>query len=310
MSESFVWTDLSKKKRAKVALRALDERDYPTLCSLVQHHQLHYGRSASQTSPRTFLQYRGALRKFLRFTERMSTRRLLEGDPDLGAAFLGHLHRDLKPGSVNNARSGVRALYRALRWAGATQSDPFADIPPVRDNVPAHLKREAYSNEDVEKLLAVADPMERVMVLMAAQAGLRIHEVVKLQWSDIDLEAREVMVIGKGRKAAKVHLSAALVSALEALPTREGRVLRWRQERTLRDHLKRLCEKGQVRYSKRQFHGLRHHCATRLHDETGDLMLTAAHLRHSSTQTTETYAKGDRRKIAAVVNHWGEAAAS
>jgi integrase len=102
----------------------------------------------------------------------------------------------------------------------------------------------AVSMEDVDKLLAAcSDDRYRVIVLLAAEAGLRAGEIRGLQWTDIkdgqlivrralDPQTNEV-IAPKHNKARNVPLSPRLAAALGALPCRgvwvvttlEGRAL-------------------------------------------------------------------------------------
>lgn len=91
----------------------------------------------------------------------------------------------------------------------------------------------AVDPADVEKLLdpdVVENAMYRVVVLLAAEAGLRVGEIRGLQWTDIadgqltvrralDKQTNDV-VAPKHNKSRKVPLSPRLTASLAALPRR------------------------------------------------------------------------------------------
>lgn len=311
MIEDTDWDDLTRKERRKVVTKALKKSDLATLLSLTEHNLLLYGRGGASTSPHTLRSYRAGVKQYLAYALPKGWSRLTEYDTDLTIGYIRHLERQgTKPGTINNRRSAARALYRALRWAGVLHADPFADTPRAADREERWAKREAYSREDVQALLAVADPDEQRFLLLGAHGALRMSELLGLDWSMIELDRRTMTVTGKGRKTAVVHLSQALWLALSAVPpeARRGPVLPWRNAKTIRLLLRGLCVQANVKYEKRQVHGLRHAAATMLLADVGDLYVVARHLRHSSVSTTETYAKQSPQRLTEALRNWGNSA--
>lgn len=301
------WDDLSKKDRRKLVEKALKKRDVDTLVSLTLHNLMLYGRGGSDTSPHTLRSYRAGVRFYLAYVLARDWGRLLDHDTDLTVGYMRDLRKQgLTPGTVNARRSAVKALYRALRWAGVTTADPIADTPRAQETVERWDKREAYSREDIAALLAVGDPWEQLFVLLGAHAGLRMSELVSLTWDRVNLDTRVMVVTGKGRKTASIHLSAALHEALSRVPVEERthHVLPWRNPKSVRLLLRSLCLMAGVSYERRQVHGLRHSCATLLLEDTRDLYVVARHMRHSSTSTTEVYAKTSSQRIANALEGW------
>lgn len=302
------WETMSKKERRKATEKALRRGDVSTLTSLTMHNLLLFGRGGAHTSPHTVRSYRTGVRKYLEYALPKGWERLTEYDTDLTVGYIRHLQRSgIAPGTINSRRSAARALYRALRWAGVLHADPIADTPRAQDPEARWDKRQAYSREDVRRLLAVASTDERLFLLLGAHAGLRISELVGLEWTRVDLGQRTLRVTGKGGKTALVHMSAALHQALDAVPEAErvGYVLPWRNTKSVRLHLRALCHLAGVTYAKRQVHGLRHAAATMLLEDSGDLYVVARHLRHSSVSTTEAYAKVSASKITDALRAWG-----
>lgn len=303
------WDTLSKKERRKLTEKAIKRRDADTLIDLTLHNLQLYGRGGSHTSPHTLRGYRTGLRFFLAFAFAKGAGALLEADTDLTVGYLRSLERQgLTPGTINSRRSSARALFRALRWAGVTTADPIADTPRAQDHEERWSKREAYTREDIEALLGVADPAEQLLILLGAHAGLRMSELISLEWRMVNLDQRTMTVTGKGRKTATIHLSAGLFAALSRVAPgeRTGPVIPWRNAKTVRLVLKSLCLMAGVSYAKRQVHGLRHSCATLLLEDTRDLYLVARHMRHSSVSTTEVYAKVRSERLTEALRTWGE----
>ena len=155
--------------------------------------------------------------------------------------------------------------------------------------------------EEQERLLAVAPPRIRILVVLGTETGMRTGEMLRLQWADIDLV--DAMIHVKRSKT---------VSGIRAVPISEflkTELLRWRellgpdstesvfpQISNTRHHLqggrKRWAsslKKAGIPYFRR--YDLRHCFASRL-SAAGASPLTIAHLLgHSSAAIVMTYAK-------------------
>lgn len=303
------WDTYPREERKRRAIAALKAGDLDTLWDLTRHNMLLYGRGGSHTSDHTLRAYRTGVGLYLRYALPLGWQRIVDHDTDLTVGYLRALERThLTPGTINARRTAARALYRALRWAGVMQGDPFADTPRVADTTDPWAKREAYTREDIAALMAVADPDEQLMLLLGAHAALRMSEMTGLTWERIDLERRIMTVTGKGRKTARVHLSGPLHAALTAVPedARTGYVLPWRNAKSVRMLLRALCNLAGVTYERRQVHGLRHAAATMLLEQTGDIYVVSRHLRHSTIGTTEIYAKMRPQRLTEALDAWVE----
>ena len=328
---------LEPDERRRQAVQAARDRDLETLWALTEaHHTLHGGAAGSRHTLRT---YRNGLRLWLLFTGRTAVS-LLRPRSDEGSLFVreleaGKLHlrrvskknphpdelagpgRPLSASSVNAYLAGARALYRALRWAGATQADPFLDVRPRADKVARWDKRQPYSQAAVEALLQVGDARHRVTVLLGAHAGLRASEIVRLRCSDVDLSAGRIRVVGKGNKARMVNLSASLRRELAALmtvpitlsshisaaptPAADAHVVGGTPE-SARLRLRRACSEAGVPFL--SLHALRHTAGTRLVKSGRTLQDVARHLGHASVATAEIYAKWADESLQNELDNW------
>ncbi len=313
---------LEPEQRRREAVRAARDRDLPTLWSLTEaHHTLHSG----QGSRHTLRTYRNGLRLWLLFTGRRATS-VLRPKADEGSLFVreleaGHLKlervrkhppssavakplRRLSPSSVNVYLAGVRALYRALRWADATDADPFLDVKVGADKVARWDKRSPYPQAAVELLLSAGDLRHRVTVLLGAHAGLRASEIVKLNRADVDLAAGRLRVLGKGNKTRVVNLSSSLKRALAevlAQPSEMPFVIGGTPE-AARLRLRDVCLRVDVPFL--SLHALRHSAGTRLVKSGRSLQDVARHLGHASVATAEIYAKWADESLQNELDSW------
>jgi integrase len=141
-------------------------------------------------------------------------------------------HRLLKkaPKTVNNILTVLNVLLKkAVEWDAIERMPCNIKLLPV-------VKRSTrfYDFDEYERLVEAAkttDPRAHLLVLMAGEAGLRLGEMVALEWSDIDFFKRQVCVqrsawkgqvaSPKGGRLRYVPLTARLAGAL-----REHRHLR------------------------------------------------------------------------------------
>jgi integrase/recombinase XerC len=299
------WASLSEEDLRRRAMTAANVRDQDELWNLTRAYWFLHGKKGGKASRGSLTVYKGYTYEFVRLWQGEN---LLHPSRDAGALYL----RDLE--TLPNVRTGqplcsatlevklaaVRLLYKALRWAKATEANPFENLSPAPDPTPDWEKRKPYSTEDVDKLLEHADPVLSVMVLLGAHAGFRISEMCALKWSDIQWERAFMKVVGKGNKKATVIMSERLESALlelRKLPDKRKRfkrtadhVLPWNSDHARR-HFSVLCDKAGVVYDEKAVHGLRHGAGTRYYAQTKDLGRVASHLRHENIQTTRIYAK-------------------
>jgi integrase/recombinase XerC len=162
-----------------------------------------------------------------------------------------------------------------------------------------------YGDDEVAALLQAAhDPLDAVLVLRGAHAGLRAQECTDLRWAEVHLARRDLVVRhGKGGKQRVVALSATLRQALAALERRaDGYVLPYRTAGSAWRHLQAVCRAAGV--TPKGVHALRHSTGTRLYAETRDLEATARHLGHAKLETTRIYAKWSDRHLRETIGRW------
>lgn len=177
-------------------------------------------------------------------SERKSKQQILDGHivPALGHLRLDAIRqsdvdafvtRELKRGMVRKTvNNRLAVLSSLLKYA---HENKLIAKPTIR----CHLKRKgaakdapivAVAPEDVAKLIAATtDERYRVAVLFAAEAGLRIGEILGMQWGDIkdgELKVRRAVDsagnvgLPKHDKTRDVPLSPALARELQRMPRR------------------------------------------------------------------------------------------
>jgi integrase/recombinase XerC len=141
-------------------------------------------------------------------------------DPEGIRGFLGELHaRGNSRASAARKLTAVRTFCRYLRREGIIQDDPSALVgaPKQEQKLPAHLEI-----GEMNKLLEMPDtstPLgrrDRAILELFYASGLRLSELVGLDLDDVNLSARMVRVLGKGRKERIVPFNHASEDALRS----------------------------------------------------------------------------------------------
>ncbi|MEJ2291699.1 MAG: tyrosine-type recombinase/integrase [Deinococcales bacterium] len=318
LSRAEGWASLPADELRRRAARAANARDRAELWALTEAYLFLHGSKGARASRHTLRTYRRGLEDLL---DHWQDENLLRPSRDAGVLYIRRLESTPQddtgvrpqPSTLQVKLAAARTLYRALRWAGATEARPFENVRVAKDPTPPWEKRRPYGDREVERLLELAEPAERVVVLLGAHAGLRISEMTGLRWGDLDLARGELLVAaGKGGKSARVRMTRRLREAVEALRAdgaaahrqRDAAyVLPWGTDHT-RKRFRRLCARAGVDYASAGVHGLRHGAGTRYYRQTHDLGRVAAHLRHADIQTTRIYAKIDQDAIGEDIDDW------
>ena len=198
------------------------------------------------------------------------------------------LDRDhLSPATRRQELAALRSFYRwMIRW-DHREDDPTRrlDAPKMGHRMPRPMGR-----EDLHRLLSVTSGEMRRAICLGAYAGLRVAEAAALDWADVDVEARRIIVRGgKGDKDRPVGLSPLLLDAL--LPVTGGNVVRAGGKAYTPNALQQKVN-ATIRAAgvDGTFHKLRSRFATVALASTGNLLAVSRALGHSSPATTAIYA--------------------
>ena len=215
--------------------------------------------------------------------------------------------------------SSLRGLFRYACLSGRMQSNPADSVPTpkVEKTLPRHL-RPGEIDALLEAPASRAGPLglrDRALLELLYASGLRVGELVALNWRDIDLGARVLRVVGKGDRERMTPFGEPAEQALRQwLDAWEG-VFRSPSGGTDRDEPVFLNQKGS-RLSARSVrriidryvaetaqaagahpHALRHSFATHLLESGADLRSIQELLGHASLATTQRYTHVDTGRL-------------
>ena len=276
---------------------------------------LAYLRLNRNASTHTVRAYESDITQYLILVGKLHDRWLSDlGPADLTADTVRAHVSEL--GRIGEARSSVarkvsalRTFMRYLRREGHLEHDPTAlTVAPKRDHtLPVHL-----TEAQMEQLLAQPDashPLgrrDRAILELFYASGLRLSELESLNLESVDLSARMVRVMGKGRKERMVPFNQASARALRAWlrdrmaivstarrATRdEPLFVNYRGTRLTGRSIDRLLRRYMAQFSTQAGvspHALRHSFATHLLQRGADLRAIQELLGHARISTTQRY---------------------
>lgn len=311
------WTALAPEERRRRAVAAVASKDVAVLWSLTGAHLALHGASGVLTSRHTLTAYRAGVRALVRYAAENAWT-LARPTPDDAQTWVSRMLEDgLAISTVRVRVAAANALYRALRWAGATTAHPFGDVTVPRDRRHGLEKNAPYTPAQVDAALAAAaaHPTRaaelRALLLVLAHAGLRIDEALALRWSDAHLDGpapRLVVQVGKGRRSRAVPAGPRLRDALAAYRDRprtarhrDDRVFPFRTWRGAARHVRPLfASEGEFR----GFHAFRKAMGSRLYAQLGDFAAVAEVLGHSDVNTTRGYVRIGEDRARAALDGW------
>jgi integrase/recombinase XerD len=269
-------------------------------------------------SPQTVAAYRDTWRLLLGFGAKRTGKSpsaldLEDIDVPLVCAFLDHLEHD-RGNNVRTRNARLAAIHSLFRYAALRHSEHAATIARVLAILPKRFEQALITfltEAEVKALLAAPDRTtwtgrrDHALLLVAAQTGLRISELIGLRCSDVHLGPGAHLVChGKGRKDRITPLTIPAVKILHAwlaerdagptsslFPTRTGKPLsRDAIEHRIALHVATAAAPCPTLAKKNvTAHVLRHTAAMRLLEAGIDTTVIAPWLGHEYVDTTAIY---------------------
>jgi len=221
-------------------------------------------------------------------------------------------------GSLNRKLFTLRSYSHYLRLQEVEDAEklPFRDVLKVRQGY--RNRPDALTSKQIKQLLDTIDRStclgvrDYAIYALMYLCGLRIGEVFGLDLTGIDLETKEITVIGKGKRVRTLHLSEELFQILsEYLAVRtffyknEHRNALFISKkgnrlaiRTMEDNFKKIVFRSglQTRFNL-SCHTLRHSFASHLNDKEVDMLVIKSLMGHSTTRSTEIYIHPSMKKV-------------
>lgn len=275
-----------------------------------------YGQYLAQErnhSPHTLRNYLSDLRQFCTFLkasgcdQKDKTTILRRMDVHVVRAYLACLAKTCKKSSIARKIGALKGFFRFLVREGHVTRNPLTGVAtPKQDRpLPPFL-----SVDDAFHLLGIVqgtshlESRDRAVLEVLYSTGIRVSELVSLNWGDIDVNLGILRVLGKGSKERVVPIGEIALGALGdyGLEQRKKwhRKLRGEEPVFLNSRGARITTRSIARVVAKHLkaagiavkmgpHGLRHSFATHLLNGGADLRLIQELLGHSSLSTTQRY---------------------
>lgn len=292
-------------------MKQLFPEDEERIDAFTEHLWLHNGASEN-----TQAAYRSDLRRFCEYLVPKKIALLEVDELTLQDYLLWRRTQGLSPRSTSRFLSSTKKFFQFALKQQWVNHDPTAKLkrPKLPQSIPHSL-----SETDVENLLQAPEvdtPIglrDRTMLEVLYATGLRVTELVRLQYDQVSRQQGLVRVIGKGDKERLVPLGEEALDWLErylkhgrtaltdkqspwVFVTKRGSLLT-RQAFWYR--LRHYAETAGI-YAHLSPHTLRHAFATHLLNHGADLRVLQLLLGHSDLSTTQIYTQVARERLQAL----------
>jgi site-specific recombinase XerD len=286
---------------------------------------LHEDLTRRDSAPRTRRAYATDLGQFALWAvgERLAPERV---DPKAVRRYIAWLsERQAAPSTSARKLAALRALFSSQREHGYISQNPadLVSTPRRSDHLPRVLSaREAASLLDGIPDGIPAHPLElrdRAIFELAYSCGLRAEEIVSLRLCDVDHDAEQLRVEGKGRKTRVVPAGEPALAAVARYLERSrphlagapagGGVRRAEQQPLFLSKTGRGLGTSDVRRRLKMWsartgaglgaspHALRHSFATHLLDGGADLRSIQEMLGHANVSSTQIYTRVESARL-------------
>ncbi len=279
-----------------------------TFAELAAYCEKHYYKAAQYQDEHKIAGVRGLATakgqiKVLRESfGKMRLRRITYADiRDFRAARLQTIsdrtEKTLSIATVNRELSTLRRMVNVAVTEGWIPRNPFTSGPPLISTADEHRRERILTADEEKKLLAACSVRQRAhlrpLVIAALDTGMRRGELLKLRWTQADLDGRVIHVRALHTKtltSRDVPVSQRLLTELLRLwelspQDPEGLVF------GIKDNARMAFTSARedAGLTDVRFHDLRHTAATRLVQKGLSLAEVGRILGHSQPQTTYRY---------------------
>ena len=234
--------------------------------------------------------------------------KLREVDSERVKSFLAFLGtQNYSKSTVARKLATLRSFYKFCLRRGYVKAHPLASIrtPKQEKRLPKYLEI-----EQINKLLATPDDntllgaRDRAMLEVLFSTGVRVSELVDLDFVDVDFTGGTIRVRGKGKKQRTTPIGPTAIAAIQKyleLRRADARAAKFDQEALfVNKHGQRLSTRSVRRKLDKYLaecgldpsispHTLRHSFATHMLNNGADLCSVQELLGHQSLSTTQVY---------------------
>lgn len=219
-------------------------------------------------------------------------------EKELLSHIRGHFthFQSLKPSSKNRKIASTKSF---LKWAYENKYieedlSHRVHINKVSEALPKYLSVDEVLalfktiNEAIKTKGSYELQQEKLMIALMYGCGLRVSEVINLTWSQIHLNRKCLIVIGKGKKERMIVLPKAVLKFLSQADQSRENLFEGLTQRKIYSIVESWCKKSGI-LRRINPHALRHSYATHLLMSGADLRSIQELLGHESLTATQKY---------------------
>jgi len=259
---------------------------------------------ARNKSQKTIKTFKSIIERFLRFIDGRSVKELTVWDVD---GFLAYLRKNGY--SEKSLYTAAVAVKRFLEYVGAENALKGFEYPRRPKELPKYL-----TQDEVRMLIAAAEREQKpeiakrnkLIVLLLYTTGMRVGELVKIKFNDLDFDRMSIRIFGKGGKEREVFFNKEtkelLLEYCNELKLKPGDYLFPGNDSphihyvTVERIVKRLAKRAGLK-KRVTPHVLRHSFATYALSKGMDVREIQELLGHASLKTTQVYTHISRKRL-------------
>jgi len=197
--------------------------------------------------------------------------------------------KEVKPATVNRELSSLRHIFNmAIKW-GRLKTNPIGNVKFLKEE---KLPLRVLSENEMNRLLEECSPWLRSIVFTALNTGMRMGEILGLEWRHVDLDLGIITVErSKSKEFRNIPLNEGMMELLRTLPRKSSYVFPNEEGKMFNNiHKGFYAAVRRAGLPHTRFHDLRHTFASQLVMNGVDLVTVKELLGHREITTTMRYA--------------------
>jgi len=203
----------------------------------------------------------------------------------------------VKNSTINREMDNIKRVFSLAFENKRIRYNPCSGLKKLKIENP---NKRFLTKEEEEKLLKVASPTMRTIIILALNTGMRVGEILNLKWEHVYMDMNYLVALNpKNGKPRNILINQTLKTEIENLPKISEYVFTNPVTKTKYKNIKkafsRTVDKAGIPHI--TFHELRHTTASRLNEKGVDILTIKEILDHSDLKTTQQYTHTPRKNI-------------
>lgn len=194
------------------------------------------------------------------------------------------------PATINRELTCLKGIFtKAIEW-GKAETNPVKKVKLLKE---LNQKERILTDKEMKRLIDVASPGLKPILILALNTGMRKGEMLKLKWTAVNFSKGYILIEdGKGGKSRKIPLNFTVKQALSEIKRASDYVFcnpeTGKHLVDINTSFKTACDRAKI--TELRIHDLRHTAATKMIERGIDLVTVSKILGHSTIQMTMRYA--------------------